>query len=70
MFPWSLRVPRVWHVEIFFLMSQFNSKQKGVLKKQKEKAREVKKRAGAAVKHKTQVSLTSGKRTGSLLARS
>ena len=45
-------------------MGKFNSREKGVLKAKKEKARSSKKQHGAATQHKVQVSLQSGKRTG------
>ena len=45
-------------------MGKFNSRDKGVLKAKKLKARSAKKQHGAATQHKVQVSLQSGKRTG------
>ena len=45
-------------------MGKFNSRDKGVLKAKKQKARSAKKQFGAATQHKMQMSLQSGKRTG------
>ncbi len=42
----------------------FNNRKKDVLKARKTQKRAAKKKVGAAVKHKQQLSLTGGKRTG------